>query len=65
MQQSIHATTGAELALRVKDFCARIGISRSTFWKHTRAGKIKVIRIGGRVLIPAAEAHRIAVEGLK
>jgi predicted DNA-binding transcriptional regulator AlpA len=53
------------LALRVKDFCKRIGISPSTFWKFVKLEKIKVVRIGGRVLIPAAEAARIASEGLR
>jgi predicted site-specific integrase-resolvase len=53
------------LALRVKDFCLRIGVSPSTFWKYQSAGKIKIIRVGGRVLVPATEAHRIASEGLK
>jgi len=64
MNNSIHATTGAELALTVRDFCARIKISRSSFWKYTRAGKIRVIRIGSRVLVPADEAQRVAREGL-
>jgi excisionase family DNA binding protein len=53
------------MALRVKDFCQRIGISASTFWKYHKRGKIKAIRIGGRVLVPHAEALRIATEGLK
>ncbi len=53
-----------QLALRVKEFCQRIGVSHSTFWKYHKAGKIRVIRIGGRVLVPAAEAARIASEGL-
>ena len=52
------------LALRVKDFCLRIGISASTFWKYNKHGKIRVIRVGGRVLIPHGEALRIATEGL-
>lgn len=52
-------------AHRVKPFCERIGISASTFWKYVRLGKIKTIRIGGRVLVPHAEALRIASEGLK
>ncbi len=53
------------LALRVKEFCQRIGVSPSTFWKYTKAGKIRVIRVGGRVLVPASEALRIASEGLR
>jgi hypothetical protein len=55
----------APLALQVKPFCKRIGISPSTFWKYVGLRKIHVIRIGGRVLIPHAEALRIASEGLK
>ncbi len=51
-------------AHRVKPFCERIGISASTFWKYERLGQIKTIRIGGRVLVPHAEALRIASEGL-
>jgi predicted DNA-binding transcriptional regulator AlpA len=54
----------APLALRVKDFCQRIGISPSTFWKFVSIGKIRPIKIGGRTLIPAHEAERIAREGL-
>jgi excisionase family DNA binding protein len=46
-------------AYRVKDFCARIGISPSTFWKLVSRGEIRVIRIGGRTLVPAAEVSRI------
>ena len=57
--------TEAPLALQVKPFCKRIGISPSTFWKYVNLGKIRVIRIGGRVLVPHAEALRIASEGLK
>jgi predicted site-specific integrase-resolvase len=52
------------MALRIKDFCLRMGISPSTFWKYNKAGKIRVIRIGGRVLVPNAEALRISAEGL-
>ncbi len=52
-------------AHRVKAFCELVGISRSTFWKYTRLGKIRVIRIGGRVLVPHAEAMRIIAEGVK
>ncbi len=51
-------------ALRVKPFCQRVGISPSTFWKYVGLGKIRVIRIGGCVLIPHAEVLRIASEGI-
>lgn len=51
-------------AFRIREFCASIGISEATFFKNQAAGRIKTIRIGRRVLIPAAEAQRIASEGL-
>jgi excisionase family DNA binding protein len=52
-------------AHRVPDFCERIGISKSTFWKYVKAGKIRVIRIGGRTLVPHGEALRLATEGAR
>lgn len=56
--------TPERAAWRVREFCEAHRISHSTFWKYVGLGKIKTIRIGGRVLIPAAEAHRISSEGL-
>ena len=51
------------LAHRVPDFCERIGISKATFWKYVKAGKIRVIHIGGRTLVPHSEAVRLSTEG--
>lgn len=51
-------------AWRVREFCEAHRISNSTFWKYVGLGKIKIIRIGGRVLVPAAEALRISTEGI-
>lgn len=66
---AIKATPNADktdaLAYRVADFCARIGISASTFWKLVSEQKIRVIRIGGRTLVPADEAARILREGVQ
>ena len=62
---SEHIEKQEPLALRVKDFCQRIGVSPSTFWKYAKLGRIRTIRIGGRVLVPASEAMRIAAEGLQ
>lgn len=52
-------------AWRVREYCEAFRISPSTFWKNVGLGKIHVIRVGRRVLIPAAEAERIASEGLR
>jgi excisionase family DNA binding protein len=54
-----HIHTEPQLAYRVKDFCERIGISASTFWKYVKVGEIRVIRVGGRTLVPASEVERI------
>ena len=51
------------LAYRVPDFCERIGISKATFYKYVKAGKIQIIRIGGRTLVPYPEAVRLLTEG--
>lgn len=53
------------LAHRVNEFCARMGVSESTFWKFVQLGKIRVVRFGGRTLIPADEAARILREGVR
>ena len=57
--------TDIPLALRVKPFCQRIGTSAATFWKYVKVGKISVIRIGGRTLIPQSEVERILTEGVR
>ncbi len=64
MSEKTETQSDAIRAHRVKQFCERVGISRSTFHKFERLGKIKTIRIGGRVLVPHTEALRIASEGL-
>ena len=51
-------------AWRVREFCEAYRIASSTFWKYVGQGKISVIRIGGRTLVPADEARRISREGL-
>ena len=53
-----------KLTMSVKEFCEALSISPATFWKYNVSGKIKVIRIGRRVLIPMSEVNRILTEGL-
>lgn len=53
-----------EIALRVKEFCKRLSIAESTFYKYKRLGKIHTIRVGNLVLVPMAEVNRIASEGI-
>jgi predicted DNA-binding transcriptional regulator AlpA len=53
-----------QLAIRVPDFCKRIGLSRSTFWKYHKLGRIRTVSLGARVVVPADEVARILKEGV-
>jgi excisionase family DNA binding protein len=53
------------LAYRVTPFCKSIGIGRTKFYQLVREGKVRTIVIGGRRLIPRAEAERLVREGSK
>jgi excisionase family DNA binding protein len=50
-------------ARRVNDACDALQISRSHLYALAAAGMIKLIRIGGRTLVPEAEIDRLAEEG--
>ena len=39
----------------VKEFYEAMGIGKSTFYKHLKAGKIKTVKIGRRTLVPLTE----------
>ena len=47
------------LAYRVKEFCERVGICHSHFYKCVKLGKIRVVKVGGRTLVPASEVARL------
>jgi excisionase family DNA binding protein len=51
------------LAYRVEQFCKLIGLGRTAFYERVKDGRIRTIRIGGRRLVPAEEAQRLAREG--
>ena len=53
----------APLAYRVAHFCKAIGIGRTKFYELDGRGKIRTVVIGGRRLIPAAEAQRLVRDG--
>jgi len=43
------------IAVSVKTGAKMIGLCRTSFYSLLKAGKIKSVRIGGRVLIPVSE----------
>ena len=57
------STPKQQRARRVNDACDALQISRSHLYALAAAGKIKLIRIGGRTLVPEAEIDRLAEEG--
>ena len=63
MKSCMDSVEPDRLAFQVKLFCKCIGISRTTFYQLVREKKIKTVLIGGRRLVPAAEAQRLAREG--
>ena len=48
------------LAWRINDACKRIGISRATIYKMAAGGRLRIVKIGGRSLVPDAEIERLA-----
>jgi excisionase family DNA binding protein len=47
----------------VAHFCKAIGLGKTKFYELVAAGKIRTVLIGGRRLIPAAEAQRLVRDG--
>lgn len=59
------ATMEAPRAYRVPDACRALGVGRSTLYKLASAGKLRLVRIGGRTVVPGAEIERLAKEGTR
>jgi predicted site-specific integrase-resolvase len=48
----------------LKQFCASLGFSYDTGLRAIRAGTLRTIRVGKRIIVPAAEIERVSAEGL-
>jgi len=48
----------------LKRFCESVGISYDTGRRKVAAGKLRAIRFGALILVPAEEAARVVREGL-
>ena len=59
------ATMQAPRAYRVPDACRALGVGRSTLYKLASAGKLRLVRIGGRTVVPSIEVDRLATEGTR
>lgn len=41
----------------VDEFCARYGIGRTTFYAEVKAGRLRVVKLGRRTLVPVREGE--------
>ncbi|KPF73892.1 MAG: helix-turn-helix domain-containing protein [Blastomonas sp.] len=44
-----------KLAYSIREACAASSLGRTTIYAHIAAGRLRVVRVGGRTLIPAEE----------
>lgn len=49
-------------AYGMREFAKALGVGLSTAWKWQAEGKFKVVRVGGRTLVPASELRRLLGE---
>lgn len=50
-------------AYRLPDACRALGIGKSTLYRLAKANKVRVVKIGGRSVLPADELERLATLG--
>jgi excisionase family DNA binding protein len=50
-------------AFRVDEAASLLGVSRATLYKLAADGRIRLVKIGGRTLVPASEIERVAEAG--
>ena len=53
------------LVHRVNDACARLGISRTTLYQLIKAGELRPIEVGGRVVVAESELRRFVDEKMQ
>jgi excisionase family DNA binding protein len=53
-----------QLAYRVPEAAKRIDIGLTKMWEMVNDGTVKVVRFGGRVVVPRSELERVLAERL-
>ena len=49
----------------VDDFCSSLNIGRTTFYKLVKEGRIKLVKLGRRSLVPRTERDRLLSDLIK
>ena len=60
IEPPIAVTTLDPKARRIKDACTALGVGKSTLYKLASEGKLRMVRIAGRTLVPESEIDRLA-----
>lgn len=58
--QNQNCGTVQPLAWRINDAAKRLSLSRSTLYKLSTTGQLRLIKIAGRTLVPDDELRRLA-----
>jgi excisionase family DNA binding protein len=58
-------STASRMAWSIRDGAHRIGVGRSTIYKLATEGKLRLVKVAGRTLIPDTEITRLLSEGSK
>ncbi|TXI85241.1 MAG: DNA-binding protein [Cupriavidus sp.] len=45
------------MAISVAEFCQTFAVGKSLFYEEVKAGRLSVRKVGGRTLVPTAEAR--------
>ena len=56
--EDIMKASATPAALAVRDFCLWAGVSRSTFYKEVKEGRLQPVKLGKKTLIVMTEAER-------
>lgn len=55
--------TPPKIAYSIKEACSVSTLSRSTIYAHINAGRLKVVKVGGRTLIPTESLNSLLSGG--
>ncbi|MGH6987322.1 MAG: helix-turn-helix domain-containing protein [Caulobacteraceae bacterium] len=62
MRTATPTTVAEPLALTIPNACRAIGVGRTWLYEAARRGDLKLIRLGGRTVVPMTELRRLLAE---
>jgi hypothetical protein len=61
---SMERGNSRKLAHSIEEASDQLDVCPATIWKYAKLGKIRLIKIGGRTLMPDDELRRILISGV-